>query len=713
MGEDLGDALRRRRLRAGLTQEELAERSGVSVRTIRGLETGSRPNPRHTSLRQLAQALGVDRLDTDVTRPVPRQLPPAPHGFAGREAALAELDTATIALVVGPGGIGKTSLAVHWAHERQDRFPDGQLFVDLRGCSPDGEAVRPLTALRGFLDALGVDTGRLNGTLADHTALYRSVIADRRMLIVLDNAASGDQIEPLLPGTAACTALITSRRKLTAVVTRYGSQVVTLPALEDDEAKVLLMRRLDERRAAPDAVTREIIARCGGYPLALAIVASRARGHPDIPLAEFVAELRDLGLEALDGDDPSDSLPQVLSWSLRRLTAEQRTVFSLLGIAPGADIGLPAAASLTGLPHVKQVLRELVDASLLNRWPGERYSMHDLVRAFAVTIVGDEGETALRRVVDFYAGTAHAADRLLAPQRPPSRIPPPTTDVVEPPSALDWFDAEHANLIAAQHVAVDHGWADVAWQLAWSMSIAHLRRGRLHDQLTVWQAALHADPVCLAIAHRHLGRALTELGRHEVGLTHLREALALTELHGDQAEQGHTHRVVARAWALRDEDRRAYDHADRAAELYRALGRTEWLADAMNQLGWFAVRLGDHDTARAQCEAALALHEEIGNVEGRATTLDSLGFIAHSAGRHHDAISCYRQALALYQTLGNTYDYANTAQRLGHPHATLGAVAEARATWQEALALYQDQGRHEAADRVRSQLDELLTASRR
>jgi tetratricopeptide (TPR) repeat protein len=307
-------------------------------------------------------------------------------------------------------------------------------------------------------------------------------------------------------------------------------------------------------------------------------------------------------------------------------------------------------------------------------------------------------------LVDFYAAAANAADRLLAPQRPPSRIPPPTTDVVAPPSALDWFDAEHANLIAAQRIAADQGWADVAWQLAWSMSIAHLRRGRLHDQLTVWQAALHPDPVCLAIAHRHLGRALTELGRHEVGLTHLREALALTELHGEQAELGHTHRVVARAWALRDEDRLAYEHADRAAELYRALGRTEWLADAINQLGWFAVRLGDHDTARAQCEAALALHEDIGNVEGQATTLDSLGFIAHSAGRHQDAIGCYRRALTLYQTIGNTYDYANTVQRLGHPYAALGAVAEAHAAWQEALALYQDQGRHEAADRVRSQL---------
>jgi transcriptional regulator with XRE-family HTH domain len=416
--------LRRFRLRARLTQEELAERSGLSVRTIRGLESGRQRNPQLGSLRQLAGAMGLDANDRDelvatplsatpapaVAAPVlPRQLPAAPAWFTGRHreldglvAAMQPSAAATIAAVSGAGGIGKTWLVLRWAHQFRDRFPDGQLFVDLRGFSPNSEPLDPLTAVRGFLHG------------------YRSTVAGKRMLIVLDNAAGVDQVVPLLPGTPACTVLVTSRMILTPLLHRYGAHHLSLSVFTEDDAYTLLTLRLgDQRLAAEPEAVAELVALCGRYPLALAIMTARALAFPDIPLAELTAELRESRLDALDDDDPTASQPAVMSWSLRALTDEQRIAFGLLGIAPGADIGLPAAASLTGLPprRTRSVLRKLEEASLLCRKPGDRYAMHDIIRCYAVhtastTLAEEERESALRRMVDFHVHAAHVADRV-------------------------------------------------------------------------------------------------------------------------------------------------------------------------------------------------------------------------------------------------------------------------------------------------------------
>jgi transcriptional regulator with XRE-family HTH domain/predicted ATPase len=401
MADRRRSTLRELRMRTGLTQEALADRSGVSVSTIRGMENGTRVNPRPDTLRQLADVLGLapveyeDLLAEHDLQPAerstrPRQLPAAPHGFAGRADLVVDAPT----VLVGPGGIGKTWLALHWAHEHAEEFPDGHLFVDLRGHGPDGEPVDPLTALRGFLDALGVQDFR--GGVAEHAALYRSQVADRRMLIVLDNAASADQVAPLLPGSSSCTVLITSRTTLTALLHRHGARHVRLDVLGDNEAYGLLARRIGDWRLAAEAdVVRELIRLCGGYPLALAIVAGRAHAHPDIPLSEFAAELAELGLDALDDADPTASLPAVLSWSLRELTDGQREVFGALGTV---DVEVAAIAGATGLsrPQVTKVLRELEDASLLRRQANGRYVMHHLLRCFAAYSVGD-----VRGLIDF------------------------------------------------------------------------------------------------------------------------------------------------------------------------------------------------------------------------------------------------------------------------------------------------------------------------
>ncbi|QUQ64310.1 AfsR/SARP family transcriptional regulator [Kutzneria sp. CA-103260] len=692
-------------------------------------QLGTDPNPGLQQLHQ--QILTADPTLTIPAAPkvTPRQLPPAPAGFTGRSNELAALDitdgnTVLISALAGAGGIGKTWLALHWAHTHADRFPDGHLFADLRGFSPDSTSLDPLTAVRGFLDALGIDPARVSGGLAEHTARYRSQIAGRRMLIVLDNAAAPDQVIPLLPGTPSCTVIVTSRIILTPLVTRYGARHLNLDVLTDAEAHALLAQRLGHARVAaePDAVA-ELIRLCGRYPLALSIIASRAQAHPDLPLAEFTTELRDADLVALDDADPTASLPAVLSWSVRGLTTQQRTVFALLGIAPGPDIGLPATASLTGLgmTEVRTVLRELVAASLLNRHARDRYAMHDLIRAYAITTANDlddqTRETALRRVLDFYTHTAHTADRLLNSNRPPIQLALPVLGVrLQPlsdiPAAMAWFDAEHPALLAAQYTAAAHTWHSAVWQLAWALTTFHLRQGLRHDRLAVWRAALDAsahlpDPAIRIRAHWYLGQVHVDLGRHQEGIEHLQQALALAEEHHDTDHQAHIHRMLAWARAHQGDDQGALEHATRALDLHRMLDRPVGKANALNDMGWYAARLGDYDTARDCCQEALATHRDHHNLEGEGAALESLGYIDHHSGHHQEAIGHYRQALALRRTLSNIHYAATTLDALGHPHAALGEDEQARSVWREALELYRRQGRDDEADRVQRQLDAL------
>jgi tetratricopeptide (TPR) repeat protein len=470
-------------------------------------------------------------------------------------------------------------------------------------------------------------------------------------------------------------------------------------------------------------VVTELIELCAGFPLALGLIAARATADPQLPLADIAAELRALGLDALESEELTASLPAVLSWSLRYLTAQQRHVFALLGPSPGPDIGLPAAATLTGLPEreAHAVLQALTDASLINRTPGGRYAMHDLVRAYATTLADtlptDVRETALRRVLDFYTHTAHTAGRLLNPHRDPPPFDPATAEVHTHPladaaAALAWFDTEHACLLAAQHTAATNAWHATTWWLAWILHTVHRRRGHLHDRATTWQAAADAashlpDPTTRIIALRHLGSAHARLGRHEDGLAHLHQALTIAEHHHNPGERAHTHYALTLAWEQQGNDRKALVHSRRALELYRGLNHPVREAEALNAVGWYAARLGDYDTARRHCHAALTLHRHHHHAEGEADTLDSLGYIEHHSGHHAQAINHYHHAVTLRRNLGNTYEAANTLDGLGHPHAVLGQIEQARTVWHEALQLYRDQGRHDDAMRVRRHLDNL------
>ncbi|QFZ18389.1 AfsR/SARP family transcriptional regulator [Saccharothrix syringae] len=730
------------------------------LRTRLADELGSDPGPdlQHLHRRILAADPALATPTTRADRPpvAPRQLPATPAPFTGRASELVELDralsaaapdgggpaarpgatstnpaagTVLISAIGGAGGIGKTWLALAWAHRNLHRFPDGQLFADLRGFSPAGPPTEPADVARGFLTALGADPDALPADLDALAASYRSLVAGRRMLVVLDNAAGAEQVVPLLPGNATCAVLVTSRTRLASLVDRCGARHLSLDLLTRGEARALLAARLGDRRVeAEPRVTDELIELCGRHPLALAITARHAATRPSIPLAEFAAELRELGLEALDHDtDPTAGLPSVLSWSLRRLTEEQRTVFALLGIAPGPDTDLRAAVSLTGLPEARtrKALRVLEDHSLLDRHPHGRYSMHDLVRAYAATTARDHlpepaRRAALERVVDFYRHTAHTADRLLYPHRPPVPLAPPAPGAHPRPlpdqeAALVWLDAHHPHLLAAQRTAADHGCHQAVWHLAWALSTFHLRRGHRHDGLAVWRAAADAaehlpDAGTLIHARWRLGHAHAELGRHEEAIAHLHDALAVAERHHDPLQHARTHHALGWAWEQRGDHRRALEHARRALVLCRGLDQPVWEADALNSVGWYEAHLGQYDNARGHCRAALALHRHHQDLDGVADALDSLGFIDHHTGHHQQAVDHYRQALALYRDVGNTAEAADTLDYLGHPHAALDQHAQARAAWREALDLYRQLGRDTDVERVRGQLDDLDAA---
>ncbi len=674
--------------------------------------------------------------------PTPRQLGTAPTGFVGRVDQLAALDrlltapggspdargdhdagaTAVISAIGGTGGIGKTWLALAWAHRNLHRFPDGQLCVDLRGFSP-GEPRSAVDVLGDFLSALGVDRDHQPPELDARVALYRTHTTGKRLLILLDNAASPDQVVPLLPGGDTGTVLITSRDRLRGLVARHSARPVHLDVLTDTEARTLLHAALDDTRTADAqrAVT-ELIALCGGFPLALGLIVARVRTHPDL-LDDLAAELRDLGLDALDSDDPDASLPSVLSWSLHHLTDRQRTVFGLLGIAPGPDTTLPAVVSLTGLAPTAahRALSALEEASLLQRRPQGRYSMHDLVRDYAATTARDlpDGarEAALERVMDFHLHTAHAADRLLDPHSALVRPDPPAPGVHPLPlsdaaAAMTWLEDEHATLLATQRAAVALGRHHLVWHLAWELETYHFRRGHWHDALAAWRAAADAaehlpDPTARIRAHRLLGRACSRSGLHEQAEDHLDRALALAVRHPEPAEQAATHEALAVACGRRGDDVRALEHARHALDLHRALGDPVREANTLNVVGWFAARLGHFDTARDHCLAALTLHRRHRHPDGEAATLDSLGFIAHHTGDHRQAVDHYRQALTVLRTLGHTYRLAVTLDAMGHPHIALGQHDQAREAWRQALELYREQGRTTDARRVRQQLHNL------
>ena len=671
---------------------------------------------------------------------VPAQLPPDVYGFTGRHAPLRRLDalldaasdapgSATVITVIdGMAGIGKTALAVHWAHRTAARFADGQLYVNLRGFDPTGTPVAPGEAVRGFLDALDVPPERIPVTLEAQVGLYRSLLAGRRVLVLLDNARDVEQVRPLLPGAPGCMVVVTSRDQLAGLVTTAGARPMTLDLPPLDEARELLVRRLGAGRVAAELSTADdIVAMCGRLPLALAIVATRAAIQPGLPLAVLAAELREAqgGLAEFTDPDLASDVRAVFSWSYRQLSPAAAGLFRLLGLHPGPDIGTAAVASLAGRPvaEVRPLLAELTRAHLV-QGGGGRYAFHDLLRAYATELARTldseaDRSAALYRVLGHCVHSAYRADLVLNPHRDDPVTPPPVPAGVEPDrpadqrQALAWFVAEHRVLMAVLDRSDDDA---MVWQLAWALIRFFAYHGHWQDSIDVLTAALRsarrlADPQKEAFAHRLLAGAYTRLRSFADAEARLRDALELYGSAGDVLGEAHTHRQ--HAWLLERQSRyrEALRHARRALDLFRAAGYRVGQARALNAVGWFDAMLGDYADAIAYCEQALDLQRELGDRFGQAETWDSLGYANQRLGRHAAAISCYQTAVALYHEFEDRYNEGDSTASLGDAHYAAGDAASARDAWRRAADIL-DSLHHPDAGRIRAKLSTPRTGAR-
>jgi DNA-binding SARP family transcriptional activator/tetratricopeptide (TPR) repeat protein len=672
------------------------------------------------------------------TRVPPAQLPADLTAFTGRADDLRQLDTllgdsgrgadgsaVVISAIAGTAGVGKTALAVHWAHRVRGRFPDGQLYVNLRGFDPRG-AMSPEEAVRVFLDAL-VPPQRIPVGPDAQVGLYRSLLAGKRMLVVLDNAGTAEQVRPLLPGSAGCLTVVTSRRQLPGLVASEGAHALALDLLSFDEARELLARRLGQARVgAESAAVDEIIGSCARLPLPLAIVAARAITEPSTSLAELADQLRKAhgGLEPFTGDDRATDVRTVFSWSYRRLSPAAARLFRLVGWCAGPDITAAAAASLAGsaLAEVGSLLAELTEANLLTEPVPGRHTLHDLLRAYATEQCeaidsADDRSAALDRLLDHYLHSAHAADMLLAAAREDRFTLAPAGSGAVPEvftnsgEAMAWFTAEHRVLVAAVLRAVDARSDRHAWQLACTLVVFLDLRGHWPDLVLTQRAALKAalrlgDAPVQARMRRDLARALSRQGHDREAEAHLREALDIYRELSDTVGQASTHHHLAVVLDHQGRHRDALDQTRRMFDLFRAAGIRRGEANALNLMGWYLSLLGDHRQALSLCQQALAILEEEGDRYGQAATWDSVGYAHHHLGDYPAAVASYQPALAIERELGYRQGEALSLAHLGDTHHAAGDDEAARTAWRQALAIL-DELAHPDADQVRVKLDQL------
>ncbi|NUT18779.1 MAG: tetratricopeptide repeat protein [Hamadaea sp.] len=674
---------------------------------------------------------------------VPRQLPAEVAPFVGRARELADLNRlcgvspATSIVVDGMAGVGKTTLAVHWAHRVADRFPDGQLFVNLCGFHPLGQVMTASDALRGFLEALDVPPQRIPSTLDAQVALYRSVLADRRMLILLDNARDAEQVRPLLPGSPSCLVVVTSRNELTGLVAAEAARPLMLDLLSSREARRVLVGRLGaDRVAAEPRAAEDIIASCGRLPLALSIVAARAAVRPKFPLAALAAELAEPPhrLDALAGTDEVTDLRTVLGCSYRTLSTAAARMFRLLGLHPGPEVSTAAAASLAGVgkTQARATLAELSQLHLLTEISPSRYAFHDLLRAYAVELVNAEEPATERQcsVQRMYCHYLHSAltaghqlnpHRVHQPGRRTSRAELPVGVIPESPGdtgqALAWLAAEHQVLRGTLAAMVRSGLDDQAIQLAWAIDGYLARSGRRSEWADNRLTALRAvrrlgDRLEIAWAHRGLARAYRELGRFADAREQLSQALPLFIELGDEAGAAHAHLSLGQIHEMQGDFASAHAYALQALAVFRSIDDVHGVSTALNAVGWCQAQLGEPDAGLATCEEALILQRKTGDRYGEAGTLDSLSVIHLRLGVPGRAIDCCGEALSLHRDNGDRFAEAQTLIQLGACYQALGDPGTAARSLTEAITILDDLGRPEADD-ARLALQELTLQSGR
>lgn len=773
-GNSFGATLRRFREVRGLTQEELAERSGLTARAISDMERGRSTRPYWRSVRMLADALELtgqaqtelraaalasrglasqggqasrsrDRQQTslngemvrtgqdrhpgrDPVSLAPRQLPAGIAHISGRDWELAELDEllgqdVIVAAISGMPGVGKTALAVHWARRAASRFPDGQLHASLRGFDPAYQPSEPGDIIRGFLEALQVPADQIPASLDAQAALYRTLVASRRMIIVLDNAHDAAQVRPLLPGNPACVVLVTSRRQLTSLAASDSAYLLTLHPLARSDAHALLTSRLGAERSTsePDALSN-LVESCARLPLALSIAAARAAAKPGFPLLVLARELQDRHrrLNALDAGEAVASIRAVFSWSYDQLTHGAARMFRVLGAHPGPDVSIPAAASMAAVSpeEARRLLSELTQSNLLTEhFPG-RFEFHDLLRVYAAERAraqdGEQSRAALRRVLDHYLHTTQAADQIITPARDTVVRDRPDPGVVpeqfeNEQSARAWLQAERLVLIAAIRHAADAHLPRHALQLASTMVTFLDRQGQLHDYVATQRIALAAaqqlaDLAAQARAHADLGGAYGRLGQFADASRCLTQALSQYLELQDIRGQARVHLAISWLHNQHNQHSSGLVHCRDALRLFTTSSEELWQARALGQIGWCHVLLGQHDEAVSVCLQALSMHRKLGDQLGEAAVLESIGDARILQGEYQRAVTCFQRSAELYERLGEFYYQAEATTRLGDAHQGSGNLPDARRAWYAALAILEAQG-HPSAGELRCKLD--------
>ncbi|MGC0401015.1 DNA-binding SARP family transcriptional activator/Tfp pilus assembly protein PilF [Streptomyces sp. SAI-126] len=666
----------------------------------------------------------------------PAQLPADLPTFVGRSAELDKIRallpeqggapaTVVISAIGGMAGIGKTTLAVHWAHEIADRFPDGQLYVNLRGFDPTGSLVTPDEAIRAFLGALGVPPMRIPAGLDAQTALYRSMLARRRMLVLLDNARDTEQVRPLLPGSPGCLVIVTGRNQLTGLVAAEGAHPLTLDQLTPAEAHDLLTRRLGTARpAAEPQAADEIITRCARLPLALAIVAAHAVAHPDFPLSAIAEELRDShgSLDAFaGGDDITTDVRAVFSWSYKAVSAPATRLFRLLGMHSGPDISAPAAAALAGLPlrEARGLLVELTRAHLLTEYFPGRYTLHDLLRVYATERVRAEEtplerKRAVERLLAWYLHTADAAYPHITPQRrrislepPPARCRP--LEFRTHDQALDWCETERANLVSAVHQAAGSGLPGIAWRLPAVLWGFFYLRSHTHDWVDTARTGLAAaraddDRRGEAQGLADLAAALRCSGRLDEAIDHISQAMVAYREIGDTEGRRSAVSNLGDAYLQSGRLDKAVEYIRRGLANERATGSVWGEGISLCNLGDVYQQLGRLDEAVGCLEQALDLLRANGNRWVEGVALDILGTTQRRRHRYDDAVEYYHQALRTHRDIGNRWGEGHTLGNLGDAQLAAGEPEAARDSWRQALAIFVEFD-HQDAEKIRERLD--------
>ncbi len=645
-------------------------------------------------------------------RPVPAQLPAEVGAFTGRDAELAELDrllgtgpdpatadphqpagaagpaAMRICVVTGSAGVGKTALAIRWAHRARGRFPDGQLYVDLRGYDPE-QPVAAGDALVGFLTALGVPAQDVLVDADDRAAQFRTEVADRQILVVLDNASSVEQVRPLLPGTRSAVVLATSRDSLPGLVAVHGAHRLEVGLLPPADAVLLLGRLVGPRVAAEPRAAATLAAQCARLPLALRVAAELAGSRPATPLAALTGELADeqRRLDLLDaGGDRRAAVRAVFSWSVRHLPAGAVRGFRLLGLHPGADFDRYAAAALAGgsLDEAHRTLDTLVRAHLVQPTappavppagqpavPPGRFAMHDLLRAYAAQLASveeaaDQLRAARTRLFDYYVAAAAAAMDAWNPaeagQRPgtePPEVPVPA--FATGPAALAWLDAERGGLGAVCGYAAAHGWSAHAVALAGTL-FRYLEAGGHHSD------ALAVHGHARVAAHRANDRAGETGALIDLGTTYWR-----------QGRYGP-----------------ATDHLQQALNLARQTGDLAAQARALNSLGIVDWRQGRYAQAASRLQLALDLARHAGDRTGQARALTNLANVQSSQGRYGPAADSHQRALDLARQSGNQVGQARALSNLGYVYVRLDRLDEAARHHLAALELFRRVGDRDA-----------------